>query len=222
MYARFFKRFFDFFLSLLALIVLSPVLLILTILGAVKMKGNPFFTQKRPGKKDKNGQEKIFKLIKFRTMTNEKDSDGNLLPDEARLIKYGKILRSTSLDELPELINILKGDMAIVGPRPLLVQYLPLYTEIQRHRHDVRPGLTGLAQVCGRNAISWEEKFEYDVEYVTHISIISDITIIFQTVFSVLGHRGISSDTSATMEYFLGSDITKDETASALSNVVKK
>ena len=155
MYRNFFKRFFDFILSLSALIVLGPFLLIFTIIGAIKMKGNPFFYQERPGK-----DEKIFKLIKFRTMSEEKDSDGNYLSDEKRLTSYGKWLRSTSIDELPELINILKGDMAIVGPRPLLVEYLPLYNEEQRHRHDVRPGLSGLAQVSGRNNITWEQKFE--------------------------------------------------------------
>ena len=158
MYAKFLKRLIDFLLSLTALIILSPILLILTVVGAIAMKGNPFFVQKRPGKIDKSGNEKIFSLIKFRTMTCEKDADGNLLPDEKRLIKYGKILRSTSLDELPELVNILKGDMSIVGPRPLLVKYLPLYSKEQRRRHNVRPGLTGLAQVNGRNLVSWEER----------------------------------------------------------------
>ena len=199
MYKRFFKRFLDFILSLLALIVLSPVLLILIVLGAIKMKGNPFFTQLRPGK-----NEKIFKLIKFRTMTNAKDADGNLLLDDVRLTKYGKMLRSTSLDELPELINILKGDMSIVGPRPLLIKYLPLYSAKQRHRHDVRPGLTGHAQVHGRNAISWEEKFCYDVEYVNNITFVGDIKIILGTIKAVLKHEGISSETSATMEEFTG------------------
>ena len=199
MYRKFFKRFFDFLLSLMALLVLSPVLLILILLGAIKMKGNPFFTQLRPGK-----NEKIFKLIKFRTMTNAKDKDGNLLPDEVRLTKYGKILRSTSLDELPELFNILKGDMSIVGPRPLLVKYLPLYTEEQRHRHDVRPGLTGLAQVNGRNAVSWEDKFQMDVAYVNDITFVKDIKIVLKTVQSVLTREGISSETAATMEEFTG------------------
>ena len=150
MYAKYFKRIIDFILSLIALIVLSPVLVVLMIFGAVFMRGNPFFTQPRPGK-----NERIFKLIKFRTMDNRKDADGNLLPDEVRLNRYGKFLRSTSLDELPELINIVKGDMAIVGPRPLLVQYLPLYNDVQRRRHEVLPGLTGWAQVNGRNSISW-------------------------------------------------------------------
>lgn len=158
MYAKYFKRGIDFILSLCALIVLSPVLLILIILGTVFMGGNPFFTQERPGK-----AEKIFKLIKFRTMSDKKDKDGNLLPDELRLNKYGKFLRASSLDELPELINILKGDMAIIGPRPLLVRYLARYNEEQHHRHDVRPGLTGYAQAHGRNAVSWEDKFAMDV-----------------------------------------------------------
>lgn len=199
LYQNCFKRVMDFLLSLMALCVLSPVLLILIIVGAVKMKGNPFFTQQRPGR-----NEKIFRLIKFRTMTCETDADGNLLPDEQRLTKYGKFLRSTSLDELPELINILVGDMSIVGPRPLLVKYLPLYNEEQRHRHDVRPGLTGWAQVNGRNAISWEEKFRLDVWYVKNISLWLDIKTIFLTVKNVLCREGISSETSATMEEFRG------------------
>lgn len=200
MYAKYIKRMLDFLLSLCALLVLSPVLLILTILGAWKMKGNPFFTQLRPGK-----DEKIFRLIKFRTMTCEKDKDGNLLPDAQRLTKYGRFLRSTSMDELPELINILKGDMSIVGPRPLLVKYLPLYNEEQRRRHDVRPGLTGWAQVNGRNAISWEEKFRLDVEYVDNISFVMDVKIILQTIGKIFKREGISSETSATMEEFKGS-----------------
>lgn len=197
MYGMFFKRLIDFLLSLIAIIVLSPVLLILTIVGAVKMKGNPFFTQERPG-----WHEKVFKLIKFRTMTNEKDADGEFLPDEKRLIPYGKFLRSTSLDELPELFNILKGDMAIVGPRPLLVKYLPWYTEEQRKRHNVRPGLTGYAQAHGRNAVSWDEKLAMDIWYTEHVSFRTDIGIIFATVKSVLKREGISSETSATMEDF--------------------
>lgn len=201
MYASLFKRQFDFVLSLCALIVLSPVLLILSVLGAIKMKGNPFFTQLRPGK-----DEKIFKLIKFRTMTCEKDENGELLPDELRLTKYGKLLRSTSLDELPELINILKGDMSIVGPRPLLVQYLPLYSEEQRKRHTVRPGLTGLAQVNGRNSISWTERFQYDITYVENISLWLDIKILLMTVQKVLIRDGISSETSETMEDFNGNN----------------
>lgn len=204
MYVKCLKRAMDFFLSLMALLVLSPILLILTVLGAIKMKGNPFFTQLRPGK-----DEKIFRLIKFRTMTCEKDAEGNLLPDEQRLTRYGKILRSTSLDELPELINILLGHMSIVGPRPLLVQYLPLYNQQQRRRHEVRPGMTGYAQVNGRNAISWEEKFRLDVDYVDNITLFGDIKIIFQTALAVLKRDGISSETSATMEPFQG---TKEET----------
>ena len=206
MYAKFFKRAFDLFASVCALLVLSPFLLILTIIGAIAMKGNPFFCQLRPGKKGKDGKEKIFKLIKFRTMSNAKDKDGNLLPDEQRLNKYGKFLRSTSLDELPEIINIALGQLSIVGPRPLLVQYIPRYTEEQRRRHDVRPGLTGLAQVNGRNAISWEDKFKLDVEYVDNITFIGDIKVIFATVKSVLKREGISSETSATMEEFMGSE----------------
>ena len=206
MYAKFFKRFLDFMLSLIALIMLSAFLLFLTLIGAIAMKGNPFFVQARPGKKGKDGKEKIFNLIKFRTMSNAKDKEGNLLPDEIRLNKYGKFLRSTSLDELPELINILKGDMSIVGPRPLLVRYIPRYTEEQRRRHDVRPGLTGYAQIHGRNAISWEERFAYDVEYVNNISFIGDIKIILGTVKAVLKRSGITSETSATMEEFMGSE----------------
>ena len=202
MYAKFLKRVFDFILSLLALVILSPVLLILIIVGAIAMKGNPFFTQLRPGKKGKDGNEKIFRLIKLRTMSNAKDKDGNLLPDEKRLTKYGKFLRSTSLDELPELINILKGEMSIVGPRPLLVKYLPYYTTEERRRHDVRPGLTGLAQVNGRNSVSWEERFKLDVEYVDHITFWNDIKILFGTVMAVFKREGINSATSATMEEF--------------------
>lgn len=201
MYAKFWKRIIDFVLSLGALIFLSPVILVLAVVGAIKMKGNPFFTQVRPGK-----DEKLFKLIKFRSMTCEKDKNGNLLPDEKRLTKYGKFIRSTSLDELPELINIIKGDMSIVGPRPLLVKYLPLYNEEQKHRHDVRPGLTGLAQVNGRNAVSWEEKFRLDVEYVENVTLSGDIKIIIDTVKVVLNRSGISSETSATMEEFKGSE----------------
>ena len=199
MYAKYVKRPLDFCLSLCAIIVLSPVLLILTVLGAIMMKGNPFFAQLRPGK-----DEKIFKLIKFRTMTSRKDKDGNPLPDDQRLTKYGKFLRSTSLDELPELFNILKGDMAVVGPRPLLVQYLPLYNEQQKRRHEVRPGLSGLAQINGRNSITWEQKFEDDVHYVDNISFLLDIKIIFITVLKVFKREGISSENSATMEEFRG------------------
>lgn len=199
MYAKYFKRVIDFCLSLIGLIVLSPLLLLLMLLGAVFMGGNPFFTQERPGK-----DEKIFKLIKFRTMDNRRDKDGDLLPDEVRLNKYGRFLRSTSLDELPELINILKGDMAIVGPRPLLVRYLERYNEEQHHRHDVRPGLTGYAQAHGRNAISWEDKFAMDVWYTKHITFLGDIKILIDTVMVVFKRSGVSSETSATMEEFMG------------------
>ncbi len=199
MYAKYIKRILDFTLSLCAVILLSPLLLVLILLGAVFMRGNPFFVQKRPGK-----NEKIFKLIKFRTMDNRKDKDGKLLPDEVRLNGYGKFLRSTSLDELPELFNIIKGDMAIVGPRPLLVQYLPLYNDKQKRRHEVLPGLTGWAQVNGRNSISWTERFELDIEYVDNIAFKKDIQIIIMTVKSVFLQKGISSETSATMEDFNG------------------
>ena len=186
MYAKFFKRAIDFLLSLMALSILSPVILILVIVGAIAMKGNPFFTQLRPGKIDKKtGKEKIFRLIKLRTMSNAKDKDGNLLPDDVRLNKYGRILRSTSLDELPELINILLGNMSIVGPRPQLVRDMVFMSEEQRQRHSVRPGLTGLAQVNGRNNITWEEKFEWDLKYIANIGFIGDVKIIFKTVAKV-------------------------------------
>ena len=198
MYAKFWKRLFDFTLSLFALIVLSPVLLVLIIVGAIAMRGNPFFVQPRPGKKGKDGKEKIFRLIKFRTMSNKRDKDGNLLPDAERLNGYGKFLRKTSLDELGELINILCGDMSIVGPLPLLVEYLPYYTKKERHRHDVRPGLTGLAQVNGRNAISWEQRFDYDVEYVVKVSLALDIKIILLTALKIIKHADVSEDTQKT------------------------
>lgn len=200
MYAHFFKRFLDFILSLLGILCLSPLLLILTVVGYFKMKGNPFFTQERPG-----WHEKIFKLVKFRTMTNEKDANGELLPDEQRLNAYGKFLRSTSLDELPELYNILVGDMSIIGPRPLLVRYLSRYNEEQRHRHDVRPGLTGYAQAHGRNAVTWEEKFKMDVWYTRNVSFKTDWNIFWDTIKIVLKREGISSESSATMEEFKGS-----------------
>ena len=200
MYKLFFKRFFDFILSLIAIIMLSPVYLIVIVLVRIKLGSPVFFTQKRPGK-----DEKIFKMYKFRTMTNEVDENGNLLPDDKRLTKFGKLLRSTSLDELPVLFNILKGDMSIVGPRPLLVRYLPLYNEYQKHRHDARPGFTGWAQCNGRNSISWEEKFDLDVYYVNHITFLLDVKIIFKTVKTVLCREGISSEASATMEEFRGS-----------------
>ncbi len=186
MYAKCFKRVFDFLLSLIAIIVLSPILLILTIIGAIAMKGNPFFIQKRPGKKGKNGQEKIFNLVKFRTMSNKKDKEGNLLSDDLRLNKYGKFLRSTSLDELPELFNIFIGSMSIIGPRPQLVRDMTFMSQEQRERHNVRPGLTGLAQVNGRNNITWEQKFEYDLQYIEKITLLQDVKIIFQTVGKVL------------------------------------
>ena len=196
---KYIKRILDIISSLLAIIILSPLLGMLTVIGAFEMKGNPFFTQERPGK-----NEKIFKLIKFRTMTNAKDKDGNLLSDADRLTRYGKFLRNTSLDELPELFNILKGDMSVIGPRPLLVKYLPRYNEHQHRRHEVKPGLSGWAQVNGRNAISWEDKFNYDVEYVDNYSIVMDIKILFMTILNVLKREGISSETSATMEEFMG------------------
>lgn len=202
MYACFFKRLIDFVLSLLGIICLSPLLLVLTVVGYFKMKGNPFFTQERPGL-----HEKIFKLVKFRTMTNEKDANGELLPDELRLNSYGQFLRSTSLDELPELYNILKGDMSIIGPRPLLVRYLPRYNEEQRHRHDVRPGLTGYAQAHGRNAVTWEDKFKMDVWYTRNVSFKTDWDIFWDTVRIVLKREGISSESAATMEEFMGTKI---------------
>lgn len=200
-YERYVKRPMDFILSLIALIVLSPLLLILTIIGAFAMKGNPFFVQPRPGL-----NEKIFNLVKFRTMSNAKDKVGNLLPDELRLNKYGKFLRSTSLDELPELWNILKGELSCCGPRPLLVSYLCLFNNHQKRRHEVRPGLTGYAQVHGRNSLTWEEKFDMDVYYVDHITFCGDVKILFQTVLAVLKREGISSETSVTMEMFTGTN----------------
>ncbi len=199
MYAKYIKRILDFILSLLALIVLSPIMLVIYILVLIKIGKPAIFKQKRPGK-----NEKIFTLYKFRTMTDEKDENGNLLPDEKRLTKFGKFLRSTSLDELPELINIIKGDMAIVGPRPLLVEYLEYYTEEEKHRHDVRPGLTGLAQVSGRNTITWEEKFKQDNKYIKNITSINDIKIIIKTIGKVFKRDGISQEGNATMEKFKG------------------
>lgn len=199
-YQRYFKRPMDFILSLIALIILSPVFLVVALLVRINLGSPVIFKQQRPGL-----NEKIFTMYKFRTMTDERDENGELLPDAVRLTKFGKFLRSTSLDELPELFNILKGDMSIVGPRPLLVQYLPLYNEHQRRRHEVRPGLTGLAQVNGRNAISWEEKFDLDVEYVDNVTFINDWKIIFSTLKKLVLREGINSETAATMEFFEGS-----------------
>ena len=200
MYRKYIKRILDFILSLIALVILSPIILVIAILVRIKLGSPVIFKQRRPGL-----NEKIFTLYKFRTMTDAKDENGNLLPDNIRLTKFGKILRSTSLDELPELFNILKGDMSIVGPRPLLVKYLPLYNENQKHRHDVRPGFTGWAQCNGRNALSWEEKFDLDIYYVNHVSFFIDVKILFKTIKIVLLREGISSDTSVTMEEFRGS-----------------
>jgi len=201
LYRRYFKRPMDFVLSLTAIIVLSPVFLVVAVLVMIELGSPVIFKQERPGL-----NEKIFTLYKFRSMTDERDENGELLPDSVRLTKFGKFLRSTSLDELPELVNILKGDMSIVGPRPLLVEYLPLYDEHQRRRQEVRPGLSGLAQVSGRNTISWEEKFNLDVEYVDNISFILDWKIIFLTIKKVIFREGISSNTSVTMEPFRGSN----------------
>lgn len=204
-YRKYGKRIFDLCLTIPAFVVLSPVMGVTAVLVAVKLGRPVLFTQKRPGY-----QEKIFRMYKFRSMTDERDKDGNLLPDEVRLTPFGEKLRSTSLDELPELLNILKGDMSLVGPRPLLVQYLPLYNKCQHRRHDVRPGITGLAQINGRNSISWEEKFEYDVQYVENLSFKGDIKILFDTVFKVLKKEGINSENSATMEDFMGTPEKED------------
>lgn len=195
MYKHFFKRLLDFILSLIAVIILSPVLAIVAILVRKKLGAPIIFTQERVGK-----NEKIFKMYKFRSMTDEKDAQGNLLPDSIRLTDFGKKLRSTSLDELPELFNIIRGDMSIIGPRPLLVRYLPYYTDIERHRHDVRPGLTGLAQINGRNFISWEETFAYDVNYVKNINLILDIKIIIKTVYKVISRKDISDNTQGNVD----------------------
>ena len=203
MYAKFFKRIIDFLVSLTALLILFPILLILAIIGAIKMNGNPFFVQERPGRIDKKtGREKIFKLIKFRTMANIKDESGELLPDDVRLNKYGAFLRSTSLDELPELLNILKGDMSIVGPRPQLVRDMVFMSAEQRKRHGIRPGLTGLAQVSGRNNITWEEKFEFDLEYMKKITFLRDLKILFRTVGKVFKREDVVREgTSSDMDF---------------------
>ncbi|NLL04836.1 MAG: sugar transferase [Clostridiaceae bacterium] len=197
MYKRFIKRLMDIVLSLLAIIILSPVLLIVALLVRVKLGSPVIFKQNRPGL-----NEKLFTLYKFRTMTDEKDENGELQPNHIRLTKLGRILRATSLDELPELFNILKGDMSIIGPRPLLIEYLPLYNEKQKHRHDVRPGLSGLAQVNGRNAISWEEKFDYDIDYVENLTFLLDFKIILKTFFKVLKREGINRTENITMDKF--------------------
>lgn len=201
LYRPFFKRFYDFILSLTAIVVLSPLLLILIVIGAIVMKGNPFFTQSRPGK-----NEKIFKLVKFRSMNNKRGENGKLLSDEQRLGSYGKFLRATSLDELPELFNIFAGHMSIVGPRPLLVKYIPLYSDEQHKRHKVRPGLTGLAQVHGRNLLEWKDKFDYDVKYVNEYGLFYDVGILFKTVFKVFKREGISGEAVATAEEFKGNE----------------
>lgn len=200
-YERYVKRALDFTLSLIALILLSPLLLLASLIGIFVMQGNPFFVQERPGK-----DGKIFKLIKFRTMNNKKDKEGKLLPDVQRLTKYGRFLRNSSVDEVPELLNIIKGDMSIVGPRPLLVKYLPLYNEEQKHRHDVRPGLTGYAQVHGRNGLSWEERFAMDVKYTKNVTFKEDFNIIVKTIVSVLKRDGIDSELNKkyTVEEFKG------------------
>lgn len=200
LYRHYFKRFFDFVIALVGLIILSPLFLILWIgLSIVNKGAGAFFLQERPGK-----DEKIFKVIKFKTMNDRRDENGNLLPDSERLTTIGRWIRSLSLDEIPQLINVLKGDMSLVGPRPLLVQYLPLYDDVQRRRHEVRPGMTGLAQVNGRNAISWQEKFEYDVWYVDHLSLTLDFKILLKTIEKVFKCEGINSETTATMEEFRG------------------
>lgn len=202
MYKHFFKRFFDFWIALIALICISPILLVVTIWLHFANKGaGAFFFQERPGK-----DGKIFKVIKFKTMTDEKDVEGNLLPDADRLTKVGSFVRSTSIDELPQLINVLKGDMALIGPRPLLVQYLPLYSKEQMRRHDVRPGISGWAQCHGRNQISWTEKFKHDVWYVDHLSLMTDLKVIFITIKKVLFRENINSDNDATMEDFDGTN----------------
>ncbi len=202
MYSRFFKSLLDFFLTLIGLLILLPIFLIVLIVLLIANNGKPFFFQSRPGK-----NEKVFKVIKFKTMNDKKDKNGNLLPDAKRLTAAGKFIRKTSLDEIPQLINVIKGDMSLIGPRPLLVEYLPLYNKSQRRRHEVKPGITGWAQVNGRNAISWEQKFDYDVWYVDHLSFILDVRIFFLTLKKVFKSEGISSATAATMERFTGESI---------------
>lgn len=204
MYKKYIKRILDFILAIIGFMLLFPIFSIVTIFLMFSNQGKPFFFQLRPGK-----NEKIFKIIKFKTMNDKKDKEGNLLPDADRLTRVGQFVRKTSLDEIPQLLNVIKGDMSIIGPRPLLVQYLPLYDENQKRRHEVRPGITGLAQINGRNAISWKEKFEYDVEYVDNLSFILDIKIIIFTLKKVLKREGISQEGQATMEYFKGNIDTK-------------
>jgi lipopolysaccharide/colanic/teichoic acid biosynthesis glycosyltransferase len=199
MYKNFFKRPLDLILSLIGFIIVSPIFVIVVVILCFTNGGKPFFFQRRPGK-----NERIFKVIKFKTMNDKKDKDGNFLPDEQRITKIGNFVRSTSLDEIPQLLNVIKGDMSLIGPRPLLVQYLPLYNEEQRRRHEVRPGITGWAQVNGRNAISWTEKFKFDVYYVDNLSLLFDLKILFLTIKKVFIREGISSETSATMEVFKG------------------
>ena len=213
MYRHFFKRLFDFVIALLGLIVLSPLFLILWIWLSIANKGaGAFFVQERPGK-----DEKIFKVIKFKTMNDKRDENGNLLPDRERLTTIGRWIRSLSLDEIPQLINVLKGDMSLIGPRPLLVEYLPLYNETQRRRHEVRPGITGWAQVNGRNAISWEQKFDYDVWYVDHVSLSLDIKILMRTIRKVFQREGISSGTYVTMEPFRGNSTASQNELSSIN-----
>jgi lipopolysaccharide/colanic/teichoic acid biosynthesis glycosyltransferase len=201
MYKNYIKRPFDFLLSTFAFVIVSPIFLFVTILLAIANKGKPFFIQSRPGK-----NEKIFKIIKFKTMTDQMDSDGKLLPDDKRLTALGSFVRKTSLDEIPQLLNVIKGDMSLIGPRPLLIQYLPLYNKKQKRRHEIKPGITGWAQVNGRNTVGWKEKFEYDVWYVDHLTFLLDIKIIFMTVLKIFKSEGISADNQATVKYFEGND----------------
>lgn len=221
MYAKYIKRLMDVVLSFFALSVLSPVFCVLIVLGWIKMKGNPFFTQLRPGK-----DEKIFRLIKFRTMTNEKDNEGNLLPDEERLTSYGKFLRGTSLDELPELINILRGDMSVIGPRPQLVRDMVFMTDVQRLRHTVRPGLTGLAQASGRNGLSWENKLSLDLQYIENITLLNDIKIILKTIVSVVKKEGINEEDSVSStdlgDYLLHINAIDENTYTACQEKAKE